>query len=172
MGKPVPDKIWAPWRLEYILDPEMGPGKARECPFCHRKKQKSTADDKEALILSRGNTCFTVLNKFPYANGHLMIVPYDHIDDLQKLPQKTTEEMMVLTQQAAGHLQSVFHAEGLNIGMNVGRAAGAGIPGHIHMHIVPRWMGDTNFMPVIGDVRVLPEYVEKTYDRLIGAFQS
>jgi ATP adenylyltransferase len=168
--------LWAPWRLEYIIDPIQGPLHQRvqnqPCIFCDRKISQGAAEDRQALILSRAKECYVILNKFPYANGHLMIVPFEHVGEFSQLRPQVVSEMFLETQRACGVLQSVLRVDGLNLGMNLGRAAGAGIPGHLHIHVVPRWVGDNNFMPVIGNTRVLPEYIQKTYDRLVRAFQS
>jgi ATP adenylyltransferase len=166
--------LWAPWRLEYILDPHDGPLSAKEkaCVFCHHENPVSETKDREALVLARGRTCYTILNKFPYSNGHLMVVPYAHIGEFTALTPETLQEMMTRAQSAVVILQKNLGAAGFNIGMNLGRVSGAGIPGHLHIHVVPRWNGDNNFMPIIGHTRVLPEYIEKTYDRLIAAFRD
>ena len=170
------EKLWAPWRLQYILDPKAGPlkaGKKRACVFCNKRRKRSDAQaDREDLILAHGKSCFTILNKFPYNNGHLMVMPYEHIGNFGEIKKETLHEMMEGLQRAVKILEKTFHADGFNLGMNLGRAAGAGIPDHVHMHVVPRWSGDTNFMPVLGDVRVLPEYIETTYDRLVGEFRK
>jgi ATP adenylyltransferase len=117
----------------------------------------------------RGEHCFIILNSFPYTSGHVMVVPFTHLDELQKLPETAAQEMMSLSKTMEGVLRKVYSPDGINLGMNIGRAAGAGVAGHIHMHILPRWVGDTNFMTVTGESRVLPESLEQTYERLKGA---
>ncbi len=149
--------LWAPWRLEYITGE-----KEDECIFCTKPKE---GNDKKNLILYNGETSFIIMNRYPYSNGHLMAVPYKHTKDFSELGQEERLELMNLTVKCMDILQ-VIKPEGFNIGMNLGRVGGAGIDDHLHFHVVPRWSGDTNFMPVIGDVRVMPEYLEETYDTL------
>ncbi len=136
------------------------------CIFCDKPKENR---DRENYILYRGKTCFIILNAFPYNNGHLMIVPYQHTADLSALSPETLAEMMLLVQHSVATISSFMHPDGYNIGMNLGKCAGAGIADHLHMHVVPRWDGDTNFMPVLGETRLIPEMLEHTYDRLIQA---
>jgi len=141
--------------------------KANQCVFCAASR---LGDDKAAWIVHRGDSCFVILNAYPYTSGHVMVVPYEHMDQLQKLPAKAAQEMMELTQKLEGVLRELYHPDGLNLGMNLGKAAGAGIAGHIHMHVLPRWMADANFMSVIGETRVLPEDLETTYKRIKSKF--
>ncbi|MCI0481704.1 MAG: HIT domain-containing protein [Candidatus Dadabacteria bacterium] len=149
--------LWAPWRLKYITgDKEEG------CIFCKKPKE---GNDKDNLILYTGETSFIIMNRYPYSNGHLMTVPYKHTNNFSDLTQEERLELMNLTAKCLDILQ-VIKPEGFNIGMNLGRTGGAGIDDHLHFHIVPRWSGDNNFMPVIGDVRVMPEYLEETYETL------
>jgi ATP adenylyltransferase len=149
--------LWAPWRLKYITgDKEEG------CIFCKKPKE---GNDKDNLILYTGETSFIIMNRYPYSNGHLMTVPYKHTNNFSDLTQEERLELMDLTAKCLDILQ-VIKPEGFNIGMNLGRTGGAGIDDHLHFHIVPRWSGDNNFMPVIGDVRVMPEYLEETYETL------
>src|SRR5436190_1287956 len=129
-------------------------------------------DDTSALIIHRGVHCFICLNAYPYNNGHAMIVPYAHLDELLKLPDESAVEMMQLTQRLESVLRQLYRPDGINLGMNLGKAAGAGVTGHIHMHILPRWLGDTNFMTVTGETRVLPETLETTYSRMKQAFKD
>jgi ATP adenylyltransferase len=150
--------IWAPWRIEYLTEE-----KEAGCIFCKKPKENK---DRENLIIYRGETGFIIMNRYPYSNGHLMAVPYRHIRELRELNDRERSELMNLVIKCVGILE-VFKPDGFNIGMNLGRAAGAGIDDHIHFHIVPRWSGDTNFMPVIGDIKVMPEYLDKTYLKLI-----
>ncbi|GIW47518.1 MAG: hydrolase [Deltaproteobacteria bacterium] len=149
--------IWAPWRIEYITkEKEAG------CIFCEKPKETK---DRENLILFRGETGFIIMNRYPYTNGHLMAVPYRHIKELAHLTDGEKLELMNLIIKSTEILKAI-NPDGFNIGMNIGRVAGAGIEDHIHFHIVPRWNGDTNFMPVIGDVKVMPEYLDQTYIKL------
>lgn len=150
--------LWAPWRMDFITgDKEAG------CIFCTRAERHNDSDD---LILERGKTCFVMLNKFPYSNGHLMMVPYLHTDDLGQLDAATSTELMSHFATWRAVMASALQAQGFNIGMNLGDAAGAGVKDHLHFHLVPRWVGDTNFMPVFSDTRVLPEALAQTYAKL------
>ncbi len=159
-------RIWAPWRLAYVKDASKD--SEQECIFC----AKPAADDDEAnLIVHRGERCFVILNLFPYTNGHLMIAPYEHIGAIQEIPPETTAEMMALAQQAITLLEEEYRPHGFNVGFNQGRVAGAGVEHHIHMHVVPRWGGDTNFMPVLADTRVMPQTLDQTYAALKGKFK-
>jgi ATP adenylyltransferase len=138
-----------------------------QCIFC----AKPQADDDEAnLIVHRGERSFVILNLYPYTNGHLMVAPYEHIGRLQELPPETLTEMMGLAQRAMDRLEGVYDPHGYNVGFNQGRVAGAGVEHHIHMHVVPRWAGDNNFMPVIADTKVMPQSIEQSYEALKGAF--
>jgi ATP adenylyltransferase len=161
------DFIFTPWRYAYVSGPDMLNDKANQCVFCAASR---LGDDKAAWIVHRGASCFVILNAYPYTSGHVMVVPYEHMDQLQKLPAKAAQEMMELTQKLEGVLRELYHPDGLNLGMNLGKAAGAGIAGHIHMHVLPRWMADANFMSVIGETRVLPEDLETTYKRIKSKF--
>jgi ATP adenylyltransferase len=158
-------RIWAPWRLAYVKDASKDI--EEECIFC----SKPGADDDEAnLIVHRGEHCFVLLNLFPYTNGHLMVAPYEHIARIQDLDAPTVAEMMALAQRAMTRLEEVYEPHGYNVGFNQGRVAGAGFEHHIHLHVVPRWGGDTNFMPVIADTKVMPQTLEQSYEALKGAF--
>ena len=158
-------RIWAPWRLAYVKDASKET--EDECIFC----AKPAEDDDEAnLVLHRGRRCFVILNLFPYTNGHLMIAPYEHRSRLQDLDAETVAEMMGLAQRAMDRLEQIYAPQGYNVGFNQGRAAGAGVEHHIHMHVVPRWGGDTNFMPVIADARVMPQTLEQSYEALREVF--
>ncbi len=149
--------LWAPWRIDYIRgDKENG------CVFCSKTGKE---EDKENLILYKGERNFIIMNRYPYSNGHLMVVPYRHTNALSDLDHEERLEMMNLTILCMDVLK-VMNPQGFNVGMNLGSVAGAGIDDHLHFHVVPRWQGDTNFMPVIGDVRVMPEYLEDTYNTL------
>ena len=148
-------QLWAPWRLEYIKQAEEQPG----CVFC----DAAAGDDEERLVVHRGELAFVLLNKFPYSSGHLMVAPFRHVGELAGL---TDEEALEV------HRLEVYGPEGHNLGWNLGRVAGAGVVDHIHLHVVPRWAGDTNFMPVLADVKVLPEHLLETRLRLVEAWPS
>lgn len=156
--------LWAPWRMEYILSQ-----KEKGCIFCDYPKRNK---DRELLILYRSERVFVIMNKYPYTNGHLMVVPYHHASTLEGLPEEVLAELMKVTERAVACLRKAFHPEGFNIGINIGEAAGAGIEEHLHLHIVPRWAGDVNFMTVTGEVRVMPEHLLATYDTLRPVFNS
>ncbi len=159
------ERIWAPWRLEYVKDASKD--SADECIFCAKAAE---GDDRAALIVHRGETCFVILNKYPYTNGHLMVAPFEHVGTIQELAPETTAEMMALAQRSIEILEEGYSPHGYNVGFNQGRVAGAGVEHHIHMHVVPRWGGDTNFMPVLADTRVMPQTLEQSYDALAGNF--
>jgi ATP adenylyltransferase len=157
------DYLWTPWRYAYVT----GADQATNCIFCNAPKES----DQLAHIVHRGTQCYVILNTYPYTNGHVMIVPYAHLDELQKLPAEAASEMMALSQRMESILRSLYRPDGINLGMNLGKAAGAGVAGHIHMHILPRWIADANFVSVIGETRVLPEALEVTWDRIREALQ-
>ncbi|HLH07257.1 MAG TPA: HIT domain-containing protein [Terriglobales bacterium] len=157
------DYLWTPWRYTYVSNAE----KAQGCVFCERV---SWNDDQRALIVYRGQHSFIILNAFPYTSGHVMVVPYQHVDELQKLSKETAEEMMLLSQRLEQVLRKLYHPDGINLGMNIGKAAGAGIAGHIHMHVLPRWVADANFMTVVGETRILPEDLATTWERIHAEF--
>jgi ATP adenylyltransferase len=159
------DYLWTPWRYAYITAASKNEGKPEGCIFCELPKLA----DEGAKIVYRGKHCFIILNSFPYTSGHVMVVPFAHLDELQKLPEAAAQELIALTQKMESVLRKVYSPDGINLGMNIGRAAGAGVVGHVHMHVLPRWVGDTNFMTVVGESRVLPEALEVTYERLRGA---
>ncbi|PYX80580.1 MAG: HIT family hydrolase [Acidobacteria bacterium] len=152
------DYLWTPWRYAYITGAE----KPKGCIFCKLPMQ----DDKNAKIVYRAKQCFVILNSYPYTPGHVMVVPYAHLDELQKLPAETAHEMMDLSQKMEQVLRGLYKPDGVNLGMNIGAAAGAGIAGHIHMHVLPRWVADANFVSVVGETRVLPETLETTWERM------
>jgi ATP adenylyltransferase len=153
------DFLFNPWRYVYVTATE----KPGECLFCGISQNRN---DEQNLVVHRGQYCYVILNAFPYTSGHIMVVPYDHVDELQKLSPPAAGEMMSLTQRLEGVLRGLYRPDGLNLGMNIGKAAGAGIAGHIHMHLLPRWMGDVNFMTSVGETRVLPEDLQTTYKRI------
>ena len=156
---PLMDYLWTPWRYAYVSTAE----KASGCVFCEAVK---AGDDAKALIVYRGHHCFVILNAYPYTPGHVMIVPYAHLDELQKLPSEAAGEMMQLSQRMEHVLRELYHPDGINLGMNIGKAAGAGIAGHIHMHVLPRWVADANFVSVVCETRILPETLEVTWKRM------
>ena len=160
------DYLWTPWRYSYITTADAS-SHASSCVFC---ELLTAGDDEKSLIVHRGKFNFIILNAFPYTSGHSMVVPYEHVDRLHKLPEGAAMEMMALACLLETALLELYHPDGLNIGMNIGKAAGAGIAGHIHMHAMPRWVADGNFMTVIGETRVLPELLETTYERLKAKF--
>lgn len=153
------NRLWAPWRMEYILNADK-----KGCIFCKKLKEP----DKKALIITRGLKCFSILNIYPYNNGHLMAAPKRHIARLDLLDDEELHELMELIAESQKLLQKKFKPHGFNIGLNSGRVAGAGIVGHLHFHIVPRWDGDTNFMPIIGETKIMPQLIEETYKLLKG----
>ena len=156
------EQIWAPWRIEYILME-----KPEECIFCDKPKQDS---DTQNYILYRGEANFTILNKYPYNPGHLMIAPYRHTAKLEELTDAELHEHFKMVSRSVQILKQVFNPGGFNIGINLSGVAGAGIDDHIHTHVVPRWQGDTNFMTVVADVKVIPEALADTYEKLKGSF--
>ena len=160
------DYLWTPWRYSYITTVDKS-SDGRSCIFCDLLR---AGDDEKSLIVYRGEFNFVILNAFPYTSGHSMVVPYEHLDRLQNLPHTAATEMMALSQRLEGALIDLYRPDGVNLGMNIGKAAGAGIAGHIHMHVLPRWVADANFMTVIGETRMLPELLETTYRRLKEKF--
>lgn len=151
-------RIWAPWRMEYILN-------SRE-PGCFMCDIFQGDEDRDNLILRRGRTCAIVMNRFPYTNGHLMAAPYRHIDSIEKMNADEMAEMMHLTAAACAALREVVKPHGFNIGVNIGAVAGAGLKDHVHMHVVPRWEGDTNFMPVLAETKIIPQPLHELWDLL------
>jgi ATP adenylyltransferase len=154
----VTEQLWAPWRLEYIKQADEQHG----CVFC----EAAAGDDEEKLVVHRGELAFVLLNRFPYASGHLMVAPYRHVGEFGELTNDEALEIHRLAGSGIGALAQVYGPQGYNLGWNLGRIAGAGIVDHVHQHIVPRWAGDTNFMPVLADVKVLPEHLSETRSRL------
>jgi ATP adenylyltransferase len=158
-------RLWAPWRFGYIAGTDLLEG----CPFCVLAARGSDAD-RESLILYRGRHAYVVCNAYPYNPGHLMVVPYEHAADLEELDGAAAGEVFALGRIVVGVLKERIGAQGINLGMNLGAVAGAGITDHLHLHAVPRWGGDTNFISVVGAARVLPKALEKLYDQLLPAF--
>jgi ATP adenylyltransferase len=161
------DYLWSPWRYQYVA--QVTEGQKVDCVFCY---ELARGDDAKALIVWRGAKCFIILNRYPYTSGHVMVVPYAHVAELQLCDTETTTEMMELTKNMEAALRTLYSPEGINLGMNLGRAAGAGVTGHLHLHVLPRWFGDTNFMTVIGETRVHPEDLALTYQRLRNALSG
>jgi ATP adenylyltransferase len=157
------DYLWTPWRYQYITAPDAPEG----CVFCSAVQNP---DDRANFIVHRGRRNFVILNRFPYTNGHVLIIPFEHVPSLEEVAEETLVEMTLLARETEGHLRSIYQPDGLNIGMNLGKSAGAGIVGHIHLHMLPRWTGDTNFMTVTGETRVLPEELPLTWERLRAAY--
>lgn len=151
-------RIWAPWRMEYILN-----SRKRGCFLC---KICQADKDEQNLVLKRGRSTFLLLNRYPYNNGHLLVAPYKHADNLESLNAKEMSEMMELASTACKALRKSLHPDGFNLGLNIGTAAGAGLKDHIHLHIVPRWEGDTNFMPVLGEVKIIPQPLDELWRKL------
>ena len=158
------DYIWTPWRYQYITN--IIAGEIPECVFCDAARR---TDDEVTLVVHRGVSSFVILNRFPYTSGHLMIVPYKHTAEISGLDAASLTEMMQLVQRAEAAFKSLYKPDGMNFGMNLGRAAGAGIAGHVHLHGLPRWIGDTSFMSVTGETRILPEDLSTTFERLRSA---
>jgi ATP adenylyltransferase len=156
------DFLWSPWRYDYLAS---GAALPRTCVFCIGE---DPSHDTERLVVFRGTHNFIILNLFPYTSGHAMIAPYEHLNTIALAKTEQMSEMMQLAQRVIGGLQKLYDPEGFNIGMNLGQAAGAGIREHFHLHVVPRWTGDSNFTTVIGETRVLPEELSRTYQRLKG----
>ena len=181
------DYVFTPWRYAYVSTADRTPG----CVFCQalgghigpaeslgpakpaqtsQAKDRLTENDAKSRIVHRGRHCFVILNTFPYNSGHVMVVPYEHLDQLNKLSAPAAQEIMDLAQRLEGILRELYHPDGLNLGMNIGKAAGAGVAGHIHMHVLPRWVADANFMSVVSETRVLPEDLATTYQRIKARF--
>lgn len=158
------EHIFSPWRYKYIASADKETG----CVFCRARDGK----DQDFLIVHRGDLNFIILNLYPYTSGHLMIVPYEHTDSLAAIDGQTTTEMMEMAKRAQTALEAEYHPDGFNIGMNLGRSAGAGVADHIHLHVVPRWTGDANFVSIVGETRVLPEDLATTYEKLKRYFGS
>jgi ATP adenylyltransferase len=155
--------LWTPWRSAYVSEKRALQG----CIFCQAADARR---DEETLIVHRAGHCFIILNRFPYTSGHLMIAPYAHVSRLAQLAEPDAEEMMRLARRSEAILEDVYHPDGLNLGLNLGEAAGAGIEQHIHLHVLPRWNGDANFMTAVADTRVIPEALSDTYAKLKRAF--
>ena len=155
-------QLWVPWRIEYILGP-----KPDTCVFC---LPETTEEDEERLVLHRAGRAFVIMNRYPYNNGHIMVCPYRHVSELTELTREETHEIMDLVQRCSGILKQHFNCEGINVGLNLGKAAGAGIGEHLHFHLVPRWNGDSSFIAVMDDVRTVPQHIRETYRALRACF--
>jgi ATP adenylyltransferase len=159
------DYLWTPWRYQYIADASKDAG----CIFC---EAVAANDDAKTFIIRRAKKNYIILNRYPYTTGHSMIVPYAHVADLSAADPTALDEMMRLAQRLQVALEKTYHPQGYNVGMNLGRAAGAGVTGHLHLHVLPRWSGDANFMTVVGETRIEPEELPTTYERLRAALGS
>ena len=161
------EHLWTPWRMTYLQNNQPKPD---GCIFC--AVVATPDEDDRKLVLHRGQHCFIILNLYPYNNGHLMVVPFDHSESIEQLPAEALIEMMTLSQKCLNLLRRAYSPQAFNIGINIGAAAGAGVPGHVHLHIVPRWAGDTNFMSALANTRVIPEELSQTYRRLHDLWQT
>ncbi len=159
------DHLWSPWRYQYVSAAETASG----CIFCNKAAERNDAGN---LIVQRAQHNYIILNLYPYTCGHLMVVPYQHVATPEDLNEETLAEMMQLTGDAVRHLRSIYRPAGLNLGMNIGKTAGAGVADHVHMHVLPRWDGDANFMTTVAETRVLPEDLPTTYQKLKRAFDA
>ena len=159
-------RLFSPWRMKYIQNTKSND---EGCIFCDAINKQ---DNEANLVIARGTTSFALLNLFPYTSGHMMVAPFDHKPNLDELTPQSRGEMMELVSQCIVVLKKVYNPQAFNVGANIGEAAGAGVPGHVHLHIVPRWVGDTNFMSTVGEVRVLPESIDQTYSRVRAAWQE
>lgn len=157
--------IWSPWRMKYIQRQDPSPG----CIFCRALEQEDGVDN---LIVARGERTFLIMNRYPYTSGHVMVVPHAHQPSYELLDPETRAEIMEMITAITGVLRAVYHPEGINVGVNIGAAAGAGIADHVHFHVVPRWGGDTNFMSAVANTRVLPESLTDTYQRLVAGWKA
>lgn len=159
------DHLWSPWRYRYLAEARKPEG----CIFCNIA---ASSEDRENLIVHRGICNYVVLNRFPYTSGHLMVIPYEHASSLAGIPAEAAAELMTLTRVAESCLRAVYRPDGINLGMNLGEAAGAGVAAHLHMHVLARWFGDSNFMTTIGETRLVPEELDVTWTRLQAAFRD
>ncbi|HUI56370.1 MAG TPA: HIT domain-containing protein [Bryobacteraceae bacterium] len=157
------DFLWTPWRYQYVVNS----GGTVECIFCAAAQ---AADDKACLVVHRAAHNLIILNRFPYTSGHIMVAPYEHVPTLDALPDHTKVELIRLAGQCESHLRAIYRPEGLNLGMNIGKSAGAGVAGHVHLHVLPRWTGDTSFITTVAETRIVPEELEVTWEKLRAAF--
>jgi ATP adenylyltransferase len=163
------DYLWTPWRYRYITEQNAKPGERKECVFCIAA---ASPNDSDSLVVHRAELNFIIVNRFPYTSGHVMVVPYQHSPSLTDLSGETLAEMMLLARDCEKRIRALYRPDGLNMGINLGRSAGAGIADHLHMHVLPRWTADANFMTTVAETRILPEEVATTWQRLHDAFQS
>jgi ATP adenylyltransferase len=159
------DYLWTPWRYQYLTTADKQEG----CVFCAAAE---SSDDRGHLVVHRAQHNFVILNRYPYTSGHVMVVPYKHAATLEDLDDATLTELMRLARDTERHFRALYRPEGVNLGLNLGKAAGAGIAGHLHLHALPRWVADANFMTVVGETRILPETLDVTWQRLSGAFRA
>ena len=162
------DYVFSPWRYSYVTSADRQPG----CVFCGRRPMAESVDDPSSLIVYHGRHCYILCNAYPYTSGHVMVIPYEHMDRLELLATEAANEMMALAQRMERVLRELYQPDGINLGMNIGKAAGAGVAGHIHLHALPRWVADANFMTVIGETRILPESLETTAQRIREALKK
>jgi len=160
--------LWAPWRLAYVEKDERGDG----CIFCDKPRLEGDGERRESLVLYSNEHASVIMNRYPYANAHLMVAPREHTADFVRLPVDAAASLSAVLQKAVAVLDKAYSPQGFNVGLNLGRSAGAGIDDHIHWHVVPRWEGDTNFMPMLADCRVLPEHIDEAYERLLPLFAT
>lgn len=173
------DYLWTPWRYRYITQNQdktnpanehiTEPGGPAHCVFC---AAAACASDREALVVYRAKWNFIIVNRFPYTSGHVMVVPYEHAPSLESLTDETLSEMILLARQCERNLRRLYRPDGLNMGVNIGKSAGAGVAGHLHFHVLPRWSGDANFMSAVAETRILPEEAATTWERLHEAFRA
>jgi ATP adenylyltransferase len=173
------DYLWSPWRYRYVTSGPQEPEGGELCLFCRVAGHSGTgrlgtaqSTDRENYVVQRGERNFIMLNRYPYSSGHVMIAPYEHVATLEAARTETLEELIRLAQRAEAALRRIYSAGGLNLGFNIGQCAGAGIAGHIHMHVLPRWAGDTGFITTTGETRVLPEDLESTWEKLSAALRT
>ncbi len=157
------DHLWTPWRSTYMKEKK----DKSVCIFCHAVQSDN---DRETLVVHRAQHCFVILNRYPYTSGHVMVAPYQHVSRLTAISEEASAEMMRLARVCETTLEECYRPDGLNLGMNLGEAAGAGIEQHIHLHVLPRWKGDANFMTTVGETRIIPEALDVTYERMARAF--
>jgi ATP adenylyltransferase len=162
------DRLWSPWRSEYVASGSAADSGSQGCIFCTIREDVN--NDEANFVVYRSSLSFIVLNRYPYISGHLLIVPNEHVGELDAAPKDTTDELMDLTKRSQTELREAYHPDGFNIGMNLGHVAGAGIVDHIHIHIMPRWAGDTSFMTTVSETRVISEDLTTTYRKLRGRF--
>lgn len=164
------DHLYTPWRMTYLTE-EKGPAND-ECVFCVKAKYIDEATDQSQWVVARSRFVFVVLNKFPYNNGHVMVIPYEHVPSIENLSAEALTDLMLTVNSTIAVLRKVYNPHGFNVGANLGGAAGAGIAAHVHMHIVPRWSGDTNFLSIVGDTRVIPDLLDETWRKLHEAWPT